>query len=293
MPAFYTTELDELTMKIKKEEEKRVEAQLALPCPKDSLDQVKPKPVDELTDRILKRFFGNVCAEFLEDKCPSPDCARHQLPDPAAVYIVFLQSTLKEIDEAYGVAQKFAKIFRAFVPLFAEMFIRKAKNFELQVAQIIADCAGSADTRQLLHHIKDVLCGFAEMSSKQAIDFIIKHLADSNESQDLVLSMIVAEGPNLKLHMRYLTNVAMKRTLPISIVEKIIATCISSHDPLLPKFCLDSLISRNRESILQLSNLDEFIGFQQRLAEVNKSFEGKLDALLQKIGPKRAKKAFE
>lgn len=248
------------------------------------------KSLNDDGKQVLKRFFADVCPDFLDNVCSSQGCQfQHRQPDLAAVHAELEKSPLKDIDEAYGVASKHAKLFELSLPMFAEMFIKRAPDFEPRIARLIMDCERTARSHQLYRPIVTALIFHGKMPSYKAIQLLIKHHTNSEYAQDAIMSMIVEEGPHLIRFMDYLRFVSKIRPLPNHILDKIISNCVIFQDVSLPMFCLDNLIAttRSTEQIgkLNKANLEKFMELHTYLVETNETREEKLLALIQKMVP--------
>lgn len=285
----YTTSLDELKMKFQKESiMSPQEAEAAFKLNTDKIMQNALKGVDEATGRIFKRFYGVVCPAYLEGTCTDTNCKNgHRLKDAGSIRVSLQGCSLKEVDEAYGVATKSSKIYEPLVPVFAEIYIKRS-DYKLRLPRMILDCERNARSHQNYIHILDALTVHAKMPRYKAIKFLIEHHTDSSYAQEMIMSIIVDErtGPDLIRVLDYLIDLQSKRTLPIKIVDKIVLNCLQYQDPRLPTFCLNCLITKNPGELRQFSPniIQQFLTFETALLQAsNSKCEEKLTALCERL----------
>lgn len=232
------------------------------------------------------QLFGDICLKSLEDNCDPLFCKKtHDLPTVDSVRSIWEESPLKMIDEAYGIAVQNFKLFEVFIPLLAEMVIKKSTEYESRLARMIMDCEGNSKSHQLYQFIVNALVQHAKMPLYKALKLLIKHHTDSCYAQEAILAMVVETGPDLIRLLSYLKSVNSKRPLSISNIDRIVTTCVTYQDPLLPIFCLDSLMKLSREQVQELNQeiLINFVALHSCLSEINDSREEKFVELVEKI----------
>ena len=268
----YTTDLDELRITFRKE------------IPIDPLTEAKNEfdrntqaitaklQTETVTNRVFRKFFVDACPEFINDNCKIPVCGHiHIVPEVKAVRIVFERAQVKEIEEAYGVCVNYPKLFEPFFLLFAEMFIKKKdEDSEPLIGRMVMDCERTARTHQMYRYIVQALVDYKKMTRCDAIKLLMKYSTDSVHGQDEILQMVAETGADLIQFMDYLSDTFRSRTVPTSVLDKILSVCVQYQEPKLPRFLLNNLINKSPIELRKLNadkKVNKFMELQKELME--------------------------
>lgn len=251
-----------------------------------SMAQSKVQKVASPTERILREYFAGVCNSFISSECTDSSCKRlHKYPSETTVRAVLKEANLKTIDEAYGVTTQNSGMFEKYFALFAELFIKKDKQYEQRIARMIMDCEKTPRLTSLYTVVVEALVLHASLPRYKAIKFLIHHHVDTPIAQDIILDLIITAGPDLIRFMDYLMRLSEKRTIPIKVIDQVLLNCVTFQNPYLPMFCLNNMLNRSREQIAQLNSdsLERFLNLQNFLSQINDDREQKLASILQKL----------
>lgn len=284
----YTTELDELKMKVRKEiaTETIVDVQSEFDRNTEMIMMNAPKPFDQVVNRVFYKFFKGVCSDFFSTNCMTPNCPRkHCLPEVDAVRRELEKVSIRDTDEAYGVCLKFPKLFDVFFSLFAEIFIKKVPNFETRLSQMVMECEKNPRTHQKYFQVVEALVQFNNMQRYKAIKWLISHHTNSPHAQEIILTMITDAGPDLIRLMDYVNEISKKRTMPIKTIEKIALNVTTYQDPNVPYFVLNNLFQKPPDQLRQFDHevLTNFLKFQTSQAALSSLGEDKLIELAKNL----------
>lgn len=293
LPVAYTSALDELKLTFRKEVEEDNPETAAAEFVKNTNEiimnmtkkpeQVQPmKKFNDHTERVFQVYFVGTCLAAYEERCDGTCGLKHNPPVIGAIRHLFNAASLEEIENIYGVAVRYQKLFEHFCGFLAEMFIKLLPHdYEPKIARIIMDCEKNQKTREMYRSIVQSLVVYAALPRYKAVRIIINHHIDSTIAQEVIFSLILDTGADLVRFMDYLFQVNLKRRIPDQILEKIIINCNSYQSTHLPSFCLDNLIQLQPAQLrnIKQDELTKFVRMQCDLIESNNDRRSKAAVL--------------
>lgn len=244
-----------------------------------------PKPVEDGTNKMLKQFFGNICKGFIDGSCTQAACKNaHRFPSATIVTALFEKCTPKEIDEAYGIVSQHQRFLEAYISMFAELYVKRT-DYEPRLARMIMDCEQNAKTHSMYRSIVEALVTHGRKQRYEAVEFLIKHHTPSRYANEEIMKLCADTGAEIVRFMDYFRQVFRTQSIPESVLDKILANCVTYQSAALPAFCLDNLFTKDTAKLRQLNqdNITKFVNLQMAFTEGNSAREGKLETFLKKL----------
>lgn len=245
VPEIYTTELDDLRMKLTKEP---VQSPAKTAKVLDNNIAKPVKRVDDVTATVFKQYFGDVCVESqLNEGCNQPGCKnRHTLPDAAKVRALLSMCAKEEIDRVIRVAMEYPNIYKALFQVIAEIHSKQLPQSESKLARMIMDCERNARSHEMYQHVVNALVSHGNKPRYEALNFLIKHHTESEVAQETIMNLIVDTGPEVVHFTGYLSRVySLRRKIPDSILSKLIAILTTYDYSQLQRLCVNNLVTKN------------------------------------------------
>lgn len=283
------SELDDMKLKVKiqpKENEDKEKKKKEEP-PLSEFDQntlkILAAAVDLKTDKILKEIFGNVCPGFLENRCDVPACTRrHSFVDFASVRATLINASKQQVNETFQVVLRYHQLFLNYVLVFTEKFVNN--NDTDSLSELVKGCDRHPRTKECLRDIVRKIIDLDHWKVHSAIRFIINHHVDSAIARDVILQMILDSGPCLPYFMDYIEFVYNQQSIHVKDFDRILQTCVSYQNPLLPNFCMNYMLQCAVDSMRQM-NQNNLVGFL-KMNNCASKFSVNLDAKLAAISSK-------
>lgn len=277
-PMSFYTELEERTLKI------RVEKPKILAPPPEEIKQIEAISVDPETDKILLKVFGKVCPGFLENRCQLPKCNRVHAFIAVEFVCDFIMKCSQDVRlSTYVVLLRFSQLFKIYMPAFVEYAIKY--GYTNNLIELVRDCSRHPRTIQCLTKIFEITLIRRYFDRRQAILFLIEYHEDGEGERDVILNLILESGHLMPSFMHYIEKVFEKQMIPIQKFNKILENCVKWHQPALPLFCLNFLVTISGTQMTQIDahNLKKFLDLQKYDINLNGNREAKLLSLAQKM----------
>ncbi|KAG5684777.1 hypothetical protein PVAND_013990 [Polypedilum vanderplanki] len=284
-------ELDDLKMKFKIErniKQNKESNENSTETSKEEFDKMTKEiieyAVDPRTDNILRKYFGNVCPAFLENRCNLNVCRRrHELTDKTILKAHLIRASISEVRDIFDVALRFYRLFHDYVSVFTEKFI--INNDEQDLILQIKGCDRHVRTRECLREIARKIIDMGYMSVHKTLKFIIQHHLDSSIARETILHLILDSGVCIPYFMEYIENMYNQHTICMDDFNKILHACVSYQNPMLPNFCLNYLLQCTPERFgnIPKESLAKFLHMNKCLSELNENREAKLLSIVAKM----------
>lgn len=280
-PSEVYSEVNDLKMKIVQVKPKSLDPETEFEI---NTKKITQHIVDPETDRILKKFFGDVCPAFLENRCTMPQCQRnHVLLSEAHVYPLIIDAPFDTMKSIFNVTLRFHRLFQSYISIFVEVCIRNKDNAGL--IGLVQACDRFPRTITCYKDIVRKLVEKNYMKEHKAISFIIDNHTDSEIARDTILSMILDSGPCLTFFLNYIEKIHLLQPIRMDVFSRILHTCVATQNPKLPYFCLNYLQGCSSSQIRTLNShyIKTFLEMNKFLSEINENRESKTLLIAEKL----------